>query len=89
MWKTPREIRQVRFSFASSASRCGRGPRFVRDLWIFPVSAQYGICPGWVRNTRNGVNPAGGRRGHALDEVNGLHASGNRRVIQLAAKFYF
>jgi hypothetical protein len=45
----------------------------------------------YVRNTRTGVNPASGRLGRALNEVNGLNtaAGGGNRVIQLAAKIYF
>lgn len=45
--------------------------------------------PAWVRNTRTGVNPASGRLGRALGEVNGLYNGADRRVIQLAAKLYF
>ena len=43
----------------------------------------------YVRNTRTGVNPATGRLGRALGEVNGLYGSQARRVIELAAKIYF
>ena len=45
--------------------------------------------PSYVRNTRTGVNPATGRLGRALGEVNGLYGSQARRVIELAAKIYF
>ena len=51
--------------------------------------AKQGYDPSWVRNTRTGVNPATGRLGRALGEVNGLQGSGSNRVIQLAAKLYF
>ncbi len=44
----------------------------------------------WVRNTRGGVSsPSNPAMGQALGEVNGLYATGARRVIQLAGKIYF
>jgi hypothetical protein len=51
--------------------------------------AKKNFNPAYVRNTRTGVNPASGRLGRALGEVNGVYGSAARRVIQLAAKVYF
>ena len=49
--------------------------------------ARQGYSDQWVRNTRSGVTPpASSKLGQALGEVNALHPTGARRVIQLAAK---
>jgi hypothetical protein len=57
------------------------------DFSDYYAKQQY--SPSYVRNTRTGVNPASGRLGRALGEVNGVYAQQARRVIQLAAKVYF
>jgi hypothetical protein len=51
--------------------------------------ARQQFSPAWVSLTRTGVNPATGKLGRALGEVNTQWSSASRRVIQFAAKIYF
>jgi hypothetical protein len=51
--------------------------------------AKQAFSSSYVRNTRYGVNPASGKLGNGLGEVNALYGAQARRVIQMAAKLYF
>ncbi|MBP1653860.1 MAG: TonB-dependent receptor family protein, partial [Bacteroidetes bacterium] len=84
---------QLRFEFFNVLNHAGFSDINKGLVWNLAsdwsdYTAKQQFSKSWVRNTRDGVNPATGRLGRALGEVNGMYPLGCR-VIQLAAKVYF